>query len=103
MIFKKSQTSCGVKTDVSAYIADSFKNEDNPMSAQEHARDNSEQEVSRQTVYVFSSDDIDRFEEMVDLFRSGFWEFLASRKVEFPNSHWGSKNSRPDPQQDFEF
>jgi hypothetical protein len=70
------------------------------MSAKERGN---EQEILRQTVYVFSSDDIDRFEEMMDLFRSGFWELLASRKVEFPNSYWGSKSSRPDPQQDFEF
>jgi len=43
------------------------------------------------TVYVLSSDDVERIDSMIQLVSTGFQELLASRKVEFPNSYYAEE------------
>ncbi len=50
-----------------------------------------------ETLYLISSADAERMEEMLNLVRNTFWELLIARKVDFPNSYMAQKASKKIP------
>jgi hypothetical protein len=54
-----------------------------------------------ETVYVLSTDDVERIAETFELAQSFFWELLWSRKVDFPNSFHSKARQRSDEGRDF--
>jgi hypothetical protein len=52
------------------------------------------------TIYVLSTEDAERISEMFELIQTGFWELLASRCVDFPNSFY-SKCKKSKKEVDF--
>lgn len=53
------------------------------------------------TIYVLSTEDAERISEMFELVQTGFWELLASRCVDFPNSFYSKVHKPPKKEVDF--
>jgi len=42
--------------------------------------------VCGETIYILSREDAERISEMIKMIETTFWELLADRRVDFPNS-----------------